>query len=157
ISGAGISDLLLGFPSFGLQATFDNRQALRSLASGLYVQDDWKIRRNLTLNLGVRYELQTPPTDPADRMAIFDPSARRVANVGTGGFPRAGVRTDYNNVAPRVGFAWTPLAGLVVRGGYGVYYDSGMFVVNSSLYFNPPYFNVRAFFPSAQGLLSLDN
>src|SRR5439155_21746082 len=154
ISGTGISDLLLGFPSFGLQATFDNRQALRSLASSFYAQDDWKIRRNLTLNLGLRYELQTPPTDPSDRMSIFDPATGRVVNVGTNGFPRAGIRTDYNNVAPRVGLAWKPAPNLVIRGGYGLYYDSGMLVVNSSLYFNPPYFNVHAFFPTATSLLS---
>jgi outer membrane receptor protein involved in Fe transport len=157
ISGTGISDLLLGFPSFGLQATFDNRQALRSLSSAFYVQDDWKIRSNLTLNLGLRYELQTPPADPSDRMSIFDPASGKVVNVGANGVPRAGIRTDYNNLAPRVGFAWTPAPNLVVRGGYGVYYDSGMLVVNSSLYFNPPYFSVRAFFPTATSLLTLDN
>src|SRR5205807_1888416 len=121
------------------------------------VQDDWKVRRNLTLNLGLRYELQSPPTDPADRMSIFDPDTGRVVNVGMNGVPRAGIRTDYNNLAPRVGFAWTPAQNLVIRGGYGLYYDSGMLVVNSSLYFNPPYFNVRAYFPTAAGLLSLDN
>jgi hypothetical protein len=157
ISGTGISDLLLGFPSFGLQATFDNRQALRSLASSLYVQDDWKIRRNLTLNLGLRYELQTPPTDPSNRMSILDPSTGQIVNVGTHGVPRAGIRTDSNNLAPRVGFAWTPAANWVVRGGYGVYYDSGMLVVNSSLYFNPPYFSVRTYFPTQTALLTLNN
>jgi Outer membrane receptor proteins, mostly Fe transport len=157
ISGSGISDLLLGFPSFGLQATFDNRQALRSLASSFYAQDDWKIRRNFTVNLGLRYELQTPPTDPANRMSIFDPATGRVVNVGTNGVPRAGIRTDYNNLAPRVGFAWTPAQHWVVRGGYGVYYDSGMLVVNSSLYFNPPYFSVRTYFPTQASLLALAN
>jgi outer membrane receptor protein involved in Fe transport len=157
ISGTGISDLLLGFPSFGLQATFDNGQALRSLASSLYAQDDWKIRRNLTLNLGVRYELQSPPTDPSNRMSILNPSTGQIVNVGTGGIPRAGIRADYNNVAPRVGFAWTPAPNWVVRGGYGVYYDSGMLVVNSSLYFNPPYFSVRTYFPAQTSLLMLSN
>jgi hypothetical protein len=157
ISGSGISDLLLGFPSFGLQAVFDNRQALRSLASSFYAQDDWKIRRNLTVNLGLRYELQTPPTDPANRMSIFNPSTGQVVNVGTDGVPRAGIRTDYNNFAPRAGFAWTPAEHWVIRGGYGVYYDSGMLVVNSSLYFNPPYFNVRTYFPTQASLLMLSN
>jgi hypothetical protein len=157
ISGTGLSDLLLGFPSFGLQATFDNRQALRSLASSLYAQDDWKIRRNLTLNLGVRYELPVPPTDPSNRMSILDPSTGRIVNVGSNGIPRAGIRTDYHSLAPRVGFAWTPAPNWVVRGGYGVYFDSGMLVVNSSLYFNPPYFSVRTYFPTQTSLLTLSN
>lgn len=157
ISGSGISDLLLGYPSFGLQATFDNRQALRSLASSFYAQDDWKIRPNLTLNLGLRYELQTPPTDPSNRMSILDPATGRIVNVGTPGVPRAGIRTDYTDFAPRVGFAWTPAAKWVIRGAYGVYYDPGMLVVNSSLYFNPPYFTVRAYFPTQTSLLSLTN
>ncbi|MEO7650590.1 MAG: TonB-dependent receptor, partial [Bryobacteraceae bacterium] len=135
----------------------DNRQAMRSTYSGGYVQDDWKIRRNLTLNLGLRYEYQTPFTDPSDRMSILDLKTLRIVNVGTGGVSRSGLQPDRNNFAPRIGFAWTPLQNLVVRGGYGLFYDSGMFVVNSSLYFNPPYFNVRIFFPTATSLLSLSN
>jgi hypothetical protein len=50
-----------------------------------------------------------------------------------------------------------PTRELVVRGGYGIYYEAGMLVVNSSLYFNPPYFNVHAYFPTATALLTLAN
>ncbi|MBK9168629.1 MAG: TonB-dependent receptor [Bryobacterales bacterium] len=157
LSGSGLSDLLLGFPSFGLQAQFDNRQALRSTATDFYAQDDWKLHPSLTLNLGVRYEFRTPPVDPADRMAIFDPAAGQVVNVGSGGFSRSGLRADRNNLAPRVGLAWSFAPDWVLRSGYGVYYDASMLVINSSLYFNPPYFNVRVFFPTAQGLLTLDD
>ncbi|MFN0172472.1 MAG: TonB-dependent receptor domain-containing protein [Bryobacteraceae bacterium] len=157
LSGLGLADLLLGFPSFGIQAQFDNRQRLTTTAYNFFLQDDWKVARNLTLNLGLRYELNMPPVDPEDRMAIFNPATGRVVNVGTEGFSRSGLRTDGNNLAPRLGFAWSPRRQWVVRGGYGFYYDASMLVVNSSLYFNPPYFNVRIVFPTATSLVSLTN
>ena len=72
--------------------------------------------------------------------------------MGTAGISRSGLQPDRNNFAPRVGFAWTPTEKLVVRGGYGVYYDAGMLVVNSSLYFNPPYFNLQLAFPTETSL-----
>ena len=157
ISGSGLSDLLLGFPSFGIQATFDNRQALRATAYAAYLQDDWKVTPRLTLNLGLRYEVARPPVDPSDQMSAFDPATGRVVRVGTGGISRSGLRQDSNNFAPRVGLAWRAAERLVVRGGYGVYYDSGMLVVNSSLYFNPPFFNVRVFFPTQASLITLND
>jgi hypothetical protein len=157
VSATGLSDLLLGFPSFGLQATFDNRQSMRSAAWAAYAQDDWKLSRTFTLSLGLRYEFVAPPTDPEDRMSVYNPATGSVLRVGTQGIPRAGIRDDRNNFAPRAGFAWTPAADWVVRGGYGLYYDSGMFVVNSSNYFNPPYFTTRIYFPTAASLITLDN
>ncbi|HUS07679.1 MAG TPA: TonB-dependent receptor [Bryobacteraceae bacterium] len=157
ITGSGIGDLLQGYPSFGIQAHFDNRQSLRTTAYNAYVQDDWKAARNLTIHTGLRYEFNSPPTDPYDRMAILDLKTNAIVNVGTNGIPRAGIYPDKNNFAPRVGFAWTPAKHIVMRGGYGVYYDAGMLVTNTSLYFNPPYFNVRAYFPTKAGLLTLDN
>ncbi len=157
ISGSGISDLLLGFPTFGLQAQSDNPQTLRTTAYNAYVQDDWKIARRLTLNLGLRYEYDSPAVDPTNRMSFLNLATQQIVRVGTDGISRSGLKPDRNNFAPRVGFAWTPADKLVVRGGYGVYYDAGMLVVNSSLYFNPPYFNLQLAFPTATSLPSLQN
>ena len=70
ISGTGISDVLLGFPSFAIQAQSDNPQTLRVTYVAPYVQDDWKLARRLTLTLGLRYEYATPPKDPYDRRSI---------------------------------------------------------------------------------------
>ena len=56
-----------------------------------------------------------------------------------------------------MGFAWSPLNKTVIRGGYGNYHDAGMFVVDSSLYYNPPYFTTSVFFPSATSLITLAN
>lgn len=71
---------------------------------GFYGQTDWRVRANLTLNLGVRYEFYTPPADK-NRL-------------------RPNYETDWTNVAPRFGFAWSPgrQTALVVRGGYGLFY-----------------------------------
>ena len=157
ISGTGLSDLLLGFPTFAIQSRSDNPQTLRTTAYNAYVQDDWKLTRALTLNLGLRYEYDTPPVDPTNHMSILDLASQRIVTVGTDGIPRSGLRPDRNNFAPRVGLAWALADGWVVRGGYGVYYDSGMMVVNSSLYFNPPFFNVQLAFPTATSLVTLEN
>jgi hypothetical protein len=157
LSGSGISDLLLGLPSFGLQSQADNPQAQRTTAYNFWLQDDWKVHRKLSLNIGLRYEYNTPPVDPQDRMSAFNLQTRTLSRVGTGGVSRSGIEPDHNNLAPRIGFAWAITPTFVARGGYGIYYDSGMLVVNSAQYFNPPYFNVRVFFPTPSSLLTLNN
>jgi hypothetical protein len=157
LSGSGIGDLLLGLPAFDIQSTFNNTQTLRTSAIDAYLQDDWKVTPRLTLNLGLRYEFNMPPTDPTNRMSAFDFATGQVEQVGTDGLSRSGIRPDYKDFAPRVGFAWSITPHTVMRGGYGIYYDAGMVVVNSALYFNPPYFNIRVFFPSQAGLLTLAN
>src|SRR6185312_11914165 len=126
-------------------------------AFNFWFQDDWKVLRKLTLNLGVRYEYNTPPVDPHDRMSAFNLETHTLSQVGTAGVSRSGINPDRNNVAPRVGFAWAITPKFVARGAYGIYYDAGMLVVNSAQYFNPPYFNVRIFFPTATSLLTLNN
>lgn len=157
LSGSGISDLLLGLPTFAIQSVFNNTQTLRTSSIDAYVQDDWKVSPKLTLNLGLRYEFNTPPTDPTNRMAAYDFATGQVEQVGTHGLSRSGIQPDYKDFGPRVGFAWLAAPKTVIRGGYGIYYDAGIVVVNSALYFNPPYFNIRVFFPSQNGLLTLAN
>lgn len=88
-----------------------------------YVQDTWKLRRNLTLDLGIRYEFSTNPENLLAYPAI-DPTTE--LNSTTFSFNR--VREDGNNWAPRVGFAYSPAffgnGKTVIRGGYGIFYDS---------------------------------
>ena len=157
ISRSGMSDLLLGLPSFTLRAQADNPQALRSTAYNVFIQDDWKVRPDLTLNLGLRHEYNTPATDPGDRMYTLDPSTGGLAQVGTGSIPRAGYRASGTRFGPRFGVAWSPSSDTVARAGYGVYHDSGMLVVSTAQYFNPPLFNLRVFFPTLTSLLKLSD
>ena len=157
LTGTGIGDLLLGLPTLGIHSQYTGPQTLRSKSWSGYFQDDWKVTPTLTINLGLRYEYDSPATDPTNRMATFDFQTGQTVQVGTGGFSRSGTRPKEDDFAPRFGFAWSPTSHTVIRGGYGIYYDSGMFVVNSSLYFNPPFFTTSVYFPSATSLITLAN
>lgn len=111
-----------------------------------FVQDDYHVMRNLTLNLGLRYDYLGFPTDIQNRLGNFDPSLIPQSCINAGGgscmlqgfvvpasIPGLGTpgvsnttlnRNDYNNFAPRIGVAWDPFGNgkLAVRGGYGIYY-----------------------------------
>ncbi|MBS1818160.1 MAG: TonB-dependent receptor [Acidobacteria bacterium] len=156
-SGNGLADLLLGLPTFDMQGQANNPIRMRTASTSLYAQDDWRLNPSLTLNLGVRYEYVTPPVDANDGMSTLDFTTGKLVQVGTNGVSRSGISPDRNNIAPRVGATWSVRPGTVVRGGYGVFYDSGMLTVNTAQYFNPPYFSLRVYTPGAQGLLSIQN
>jgi hypothetical protein len=148
-TGNGIADLLIGYPTVTLLAANDNPQALRTTAVNLFAQDDWRVTDRLTVNYGVRYEFNRPPVDAEDRMAIFDGTTNTLVPVGQNGVPRAGIAADWNNIAPRVGVsvALNDNASVLLRGGYGVYYDASTLIENSALYFNPPHFTFQVFAP----------
>lgn len=80
---------------------------------GFFVQDDWRAKSNLTLSLGVRYDVQDMKAPP-----VKNPDPRLLA----AGIDTSFLKTDKNNIAPRFGFAWNPHDKLVVRGGYGMFY-----------------------------------
>jgi Carboxypeptidase regulatory-like domain/TonB-dependent Receptor Plug Domain/TonB dependent receptor len=88
-----------------------------------YLQDDFKVNNKLTLNLGVRYEFATPYTEANNRLSNFDPATRTIIQAKDGSlYDRALVDPDYNNFAPRLGFAYNMLDKTVLRGGYGIGY-----------------------------------
>ncbi len=121
-SGAPLADFLLGYIS-----TIQGTQMLdwgrhRWIYSGMYFQDDWKVSRRLTLNLGLRYELFTQPVDARDRGSLFDLQRGFFQLPGKDGYSRALVQGDHNNIAPRLGFAFQWRPKIVVRGGYGMFY-----------------------------------
>ncbi len=153
LTGNALADLLLGLPITTGGARLDNHQHLRGESYNFYVTDSFRIRPNLTLSFGLRYEYNSPPVDPEDRANLYDPATQSLVRVGTNGVPRSGYEPDRNNFAPRLGLAWTlgSKGDTVVRTGYGVYYDQSALAPSEGLYFNPPFFNLQVFFP-LQGL-----
>jgi hypothetical protein len=132
-AGNAIASLLVGTGTGDLIQDFKN-VASQSYYTAEYLQDDWRVTNKLTLNLGVRYDLDTPRTERYNRMNYFNPTiASPLANlipglkgglvfVGTPGHSRHQYDMDTNNVAPRVGFAWSPIPATVVHGGSAIVY-----------------------------------
>jgi hypothetical protein len=156
-TGSPLADLLTGLPTFTTVARLDNPQRLRTAYYGAFAQDSIRLRPDVTLSAGLRYEVNLPPVDAGDRATLYDPVSHSLLPVGTGGMPRGGYEPDRNNWAPRVGIAWTAdnSAQTVVRGAYGIRYNQPALAPSEGLYFNAPYFNYSAYFTSPAGLLTL--
>jgi hypothetical protein len=157
IDFASFSNFLVGAPLFSIFGSGIGNRSLRASDYNFFAQDDWKVSRNFTLNLGLRYELDLPPYDTRGRIATFDPALYVPRPLAVGGvpvgppiggyvqagnvisqydvasMPNVGKRVvnsiDPNNFAPRVGFAYSPLDSgrLVLRGGYGIFYSRTSF------------------------------
>ena len=153
-TGDGFADFLLDVPSRGVYGAGAGIMNLRDTAYNLFVADDYKVRKDFTLNLGVRYELNIPPHDAQQNFVSFWPdryqapgspeSAGIVVARETPGVPSSTVFTDKNNFAPRIGFAWNPGGGrTAIRGGMGIYYDQRTGQVFQQMRSNPPYTAVQ--------------
>lgn len=127
---SGMATFLLGWTSSAGLNRPDLLEA-RTDYYGSYIQDDWKISQKLTLNLGLRWEMDTPRWERIDnRQSGFDGTViNPVAGVpgivtfsGRDGRGKYAHNFDKNNFAPRIGFAWKPFSRTVVRGGYGINY-----------------------------------
>jgi hypothetical protein len=139
-AGWGFASFLLGLPGGG-QITQDPSITASQKNFDTYLNDDWKLTRKLTLNLGVRHDILTGFTDRYNKFAWFDPKAPDTVLGLPGSLVFAGVNgnrrnqspTAYGNFSPRVGFAYALNEKTVVRGGYGFIYttNSGGSVTNS--------------------------
>jgi len=146
-TGTSFADFLLGIPRTASRTDEVGAfYARKNYISGFF-QDDYKVRPNFTLNLGIRYEFGSPYSEETDRIYNFDPvsgslvvpnstvAARRhprfpsnipIITADQAGFPtRTLIANDKNNIAPRFAFAWRTggKMDLVVRGGYGIFYS----------------------------------
>jgi len=184
-TGYDFADFLLGLPQQTSEQFLGRSQPTSGFGNGdhfrgnywdLYAQDEWKMRANLTLNLGVRYEYVSPLTELNNRIVNLDLSPRVLhqtlplnltdvtpiepgqAGPYSGPLPASLVRPDRNNFAPRIGFAWKPFPKTVVRGGYGMNYNTGAYQgIAQQLALQPPFATTATNIQTAPGELTLQN
>ena len=155
-TGDNIADLLLG--SMGVFAAHD--QTFLGATTGRrwklfrpFVQDNWRVTNNLTLNLGFAWALATPETEEANRQAEYDvTNLKWYVPAGSPGIAgcttcvttdgRVGIQFDKTALEPRIGFAWKPMGSekTAIRGGYGIVHDSAWNQGGQGLWQNPPYY-----------------
>jgi outer membrane receptor protein involved in Fe transport len=130
----GFASFLSGNPVVFLQGGGDFSREIRDRAVDAYAQDNYRVTANLTLNLGLRYELPFPSTENHNRVNLFVPGAQSkvIPNAPAGllypgdpGVPTGLIPTEKTAFAPRVGFAWDPRgdAKTVVSAAYGTFYE----------------------------------
>jgi hypothetical protein len=171
VSGTGydLADFLLGLPqSSSIQYSGQDDYFLQNQFS-LYAQDEWKVRSNFTLILGVRYEYFAPIHEKYGHLANLD-IAPDFAAVGpvvaggigpyTGAFPSGVVNSDWNNFSPRLAVAWKLTQfkrSTVLRAGYGIYYNPQAYLgFDSKLANQPPFAVSNSVNTSAANLLTLN-
>ena len=174
-SGNAYADFLLGYPS-STQRPNPNSQILRNVShqGGLFLQDDWRVTQQLTLNLGIRYDLQHINDSPYGNNALYVPDLKKIVIFGSQ-YPPAtspqpvipGFLTlpivfassvglpsglfDYlgqpnKNIAPRFGFAYQTRPGTVLRGGFGLFYNLlPEYYFQANAFENIPYFGVQTY------------
>jgi outer membrane receptor protein involved in Fe transport len=169
------ADFLLGFPNVATALTGNPTLHGIGYRVGAYLQDDWRVTSRLTLNLGIRYDINSPFRERDGKMANFAPEIGGFVLPGSPGhtnpaadfgrfpgvpfstssqlgYPDALTSTDYNNFAPRIGFAYSATDSLVLRGGFGIFYNTGLLGGRFGIMgFNPPFTGLVLFlnFPPA--------
>jgi hypothetical protein len=142
-SGSGAANFLLGYaPAFVSRGTPGTPPFLSNSETSFFGQDDWKVNESLTLNLGLRWDLFTQPTERFDSQSNYNPTNDTLTRAGEnapGG--RDLVNSDWNNFGPSAGFAWSGFKkdkSVVLRGGYAIKYSVDTPGIPGILQSNPP-------------------
>ena len=168
-TGNPFADFLLGYPAVATALTGNPTLHGTGYRVGAYLQDDWRVSNRFTLNLGIRYDTNSRFREKDGKMANFAPEIGGFVLPGTPGhtnpaadfarFPGVPFATssqlhypdqltdnDYNNLAPRIGFAYSPTDSLVLRGGFGLFYNTGLLGGRFGIMgFNPPFTGLSLF------------
>lgn len=175
-TGDSFASFLIGRANTYSEGQTDVRGNLRFGRRELFVQDTWKVRPSLTLDIGLRYQYFVNPTDRNNRLGSFNPklynrSRVTCANANCTSFIRAltdennGIETgdsvipaDKNNFSPRLGLAYSFDQKTVVRAGYGLYFEQPLVGVFENAAFTVPAFNQTASYTSTTGnVITFDN
>jgi len=162
ITGDAAADILLGIPTVA-----QHDQTFNGTTTGRrwklfrpFVQDDWRVTKDLTLNLGLAWAVVTPVTEAHNRIADFNPANGQFIIAGQGGSSSAGIQMDKTALEPRIGVAWKPFGSskTAIRGGYAIFHDSSWNQGAQGLWQNPPYFaqsfGLTSFFGGSYGTVS---
>jgi hypothetical protein len=166
-TGSDLADFLLGLPQQSSVQFGADTYNFRANSFDFFAQDDWRIRANLTLLLGLRYEYQGPFTEAKNQIVNLDVATGFTAAVPVepgetgsfnGVFPASLIRPDRNNYAPRLGLAWKPMKLTVVRAGYGLNYNLAQYTtVVQNFAFQPPFAETATNVASTSSFLNLVN
>lgn len=146
-TGWDASELLAGFANTYSIANATGFYNTRTYEQGYFAQDDWKVTRRLTLNLGVRYDLYNFPLETQNRQSDFNIATGALDVANKNGNTRSIIHTPKTNFAPRVGFAYDVYGNgkTAVRGGYGIYYFLDRGGVSNELNNNPDFNGVSSY------------
>jgi hypothetical protein len=123
-TGNDLASFVLGYASLIEQDFTLAWVGVRGIETGLYVADDWRVNKRLTVNVGLRWDYYSPFSEVANRIANFDAATATVKIAGRDGVDQnAGINRDLRNYAPRFGFAYQLAPHTVVRGGFGLFYN----------------------------------
>jgi Carboxypeptidase regulatory-like domain len=139
-----VADFLLGLPSLAIhdQTFGGTTTGRRWKIFRPFVQDDWRITRSLTLNLGFAWNFTTPTSEVDNRQTDFNPANGQFLIPGQNAGKWAGIQFDRRAVEPRIGLAWKPFGkdNTAIRAGYAIYHDSSWNQGAQGLWQNPPYY-----------------
>jgi hypothetical protein len=126
-TSTALEDFFAGTPNVGSVTVGNGNRTMKWMHYAVFVQDDWRIKPRLMLNLGLRYEYNQPMREVNNLLGNFDPnSSTGIVQQGQSGVGPSLWKPDYKNFSPRVGFAWdvTGKGTTVVRGGTSVMYTT---------------------------------
>jgi hypothetical protein len=147
-NGNGLATMLLGYPTNTTRNKFLIHPGYNYTETDAFIQDDWRVTRWLTLNPGMRWEYFSPLIEQHDRISTLDFATSNLIFAGQNGVSRSlNVKKDWNNIAPRFGFAATPNSKTVIRGGFGITFQP-LFQGTPGSFRNAPFSSSMAITPT---------